>query len=159
MHGRPQGTRLEQGICEHLGSRSPTRPFQTGHDDRSVMSDGVSFSMGEACPEPRSSNRGTDDGCPATRLSVTGRAGSRSEKTFEHGGNLQDNDAEVQSLGLKLTVEEVVDELSFWLARISTGIAAFPLASSGMVLLRFWWVDRSEAVFGGAKQISRPRVP
>jgi hypothetical protein len=55
---------------------------------------------------------------------------------------------------LKLTVEEVVGELSFWLARISTGIAAFPLASSGMVLLRFWWVDGSEAVFGGAKQIS-----
>ena len=77
---------FEQEICEHLGSRSPTRPFQTGHDDRSVMSDDVSFSMGEACPEPRSSNRGTDDGCPATRLSVAGRAGSPSEKISEEGG-------------------------------------------------------------------------
>ena len=70
------------------------------------MSDDVSFSMGEAYPEHRSSNRETDDGRPATRLSVAGRAGSRSEKTSEDGGNLPD-DAEAQSLGLKLTVEAI----------------------------------------------------
>jgi hypothetical protein len=33
---------------------------------------------------------------------------SRSEKTAEDGGNLPDDDAETQSLGLELTVEEVV---------------------------------------------------
>ena len=97
---------FEQEICEHLGSRSPTRPFQTGHDDRSVMSDDVSFSMGEAYPEPWSTSRGTDDGCPATRLSVAGRAGSRSEKTSEEGGNLRD-DAEAQSLGLGFLSEAI----------------------------------------------------
>ena len=70
------------------------------------MSDDVSFSMGEAYPEPWSTSRGTDDGRPATRLSVAGRAGSRSEKTSEDGGNLRD-DAEAQSLGLKLTVEAI----------------------------------------------------
>lgn len=39
---------------------------------------------------------------------MTGRAGSPSEKTSEDGGNLPDDDAETQSLGLELTVEEVV---------------------------------------------------
>ena len=118
------------------------------------MSDDVSFSMGEAYPEHRSSNRETDDGRPATSLSVAVRAGSRSEKTSEDGGHLPADDAEAQALGLELTVGEVGGELSVWLARSSTGIPSFPLDSSGMVLLRFWWVDRSEAVFGGAKQIS-----
>lgn len=93
-------------------------------------------------------------GVPPQGSRWRGEPGLRSEKTSKHGRRLPDDHAETQALGLKLTVEEVVGKLSFWLARISTGIAAFPLASSGMVLLRFWWVDGSEAVFGGAKQIS-----
>ena len=98
----------EQEICEHPGSRSPTRPFQTGHDDRSVMSADGSFPMAEAYPEPRSSNRGTDDGLPPRGARWRHEPGRQSEKTSEDGGNLPDDDAETQSLGSELPVEEVV---------------------------------------------------
>ena len=45
-------------------------------------------------------------GCCSPRR--RGEIVSRSEKTSEDGGNLSDDDAETQSFGLELTVEEVV---------------------------------------------------
>ena len=57
---------------------------------------------------PGPQNRGTDEGLPPRGSRWPVEPGRRSEKTTEDGGNLPDDDAETQSLGLELTVEEVV---------------------------------------------------
>ena len=61
-------------------------------------------------------------GCCSPRR--RGEIVSRSEKTSEDGGNLSDDDAETQALGLELTVEEIVgDRIRFKDARRSAAIA------------------------------------